>query len=242
SSAAMPNGGVLKFRTCQLKGAQLGEIKGDIVQIQVQDTGCGIEKSHLRRVFEPFFTTKEIGEGSGLGLSMVYGFVKQSNGDIQVHSEPGKGTRIDISLPRSVISIDTRTIEKSPIKLGNGRLVLMVEDDVQVREMGAELLAALDYEVITTHSGEGALAILEARQDIDVLFTDINLGTSTTGMQLAEQVERQWPNIGIVITSGLSMQNLDKRYGITDSHFVLPKPYRTEELAIALQRINDEGS
>ncbi|MEH6580240.1 MAG: PAS-domain containing protein [Amphritea sp.] len=237
SSAAMPDGGSLKFTTRQCVNIELEGKRGDVLHIQVADTGCGISDEHIRRVFEPFFTTKEIGEGSGLGLSMVYGFVKQSEGDIRVQSELGKGTRIDIYLPRRMPeSVMVPGVKETALSFGNGQYVLMVEDDDQVRAVGEELLVQLHYQVVAVASAEEAINQLQQRDDISVVFTDINLGTAVNGLQLAESIHQQWPDIPVLVTSGLSTHHLSESYGLNDADFVLPKPYRQEELARALDK------
>jgi len=237
SSAAMPEGGTLRLTTRRLRGVALNQTPCDAVQIAVADTGCGIDEAHLRRVFEPFFTTKEVGEGSGLGLSMVYGFVKQSEGDIQVHSILGQGTCIEILLPRAVAASEPAP---PPVRaaaaeqLGAGQWVLLVEDDPQVRTSAAELLAQLHYQVVVTAAADEALAVLHQRDDIALVFTDINLGTAVNGLQLAAQIRQQWPQLPVLLTSGLSSGQLSERYAMADEQPVLAKPYRREQLAAAL--------
>ncbi|WP_151705382.1 PAS-domain containing protein [Nitrincola alkalilacustris] len=233
SSAAMQGKGVLTFTT-RFRAQQLlnGE-QQDLICISVTDTGCGIPAPLIRRVFEPFFTTKEIGEGSGLGLSMVYGFVKQSNGDIQVWSEVGRGTRIDILLPRQL----TRVTETAPLPqplplLGRGQHLLVVEDDRQVAESTTAMLTTLNYQISTVHSAADALALLAATDDIALVFTDINLGSSIDGLQLGKQIHDRWPELPLLYTSGLP------QYQQPDHHStditLLPKPYTRETLSQAV--------
>jgi len=235
SSAAMPEGGTLTFCTRQCRGIELNGGITDAVHIEVSDTGCGISEAHLRRVFEPFFTTKEIGQGSGLGLSMVYGFVKQSEGDIRVQSKQGQGTTIGIYLRRKAEQVALPVAEPvTEFSYGQHRCVLMVEDDNQVRDAGQEVLEKLEYRVIAVASVDEALQQLNQHNDIDIVFTDINLGTAVNGLHLAEKIEHQWPEIPVLLTSGLSVQHLSEQYGLKETDIVLAKPYRLDELAMAL--------
>ena len=234
ASAAMAGGGTLRFATRGLHHAALERGAGEAVQIQVSDNGSGIPAEHLRRVFEPFFTTKAVGEGSGLGLSMVYGFVKQSQGDIRIDSTPGQGTTVAILLPRAQPAAALAPASTPPPPLGQGRWVLMVEDDPPVRQAGEELLRRLGYRVVTVDSAEAALATLEQRGEFALLFSDINLGAGANGVQLARRVRRRWPQLALLLTSGLSTQQLGERYGLAESTPVLAKPYRREQLAAAL--------
>lgn len=246
SSAAMPDGGVLTFCTRQCRGIVINGQLTDAIHIQVADTGCGISEGHLRRVFEPFFTTKEVGQGSGLGLSMVYGFVKQSDGDIKVQSKQGQGTTIGIYLRRKAEEAHLPATERiTEFSYGENRCVLMVEDDTQVRDAGQEVLEKLEYRVVAVSSVEEAITQLNQRKNIDIVFTDINLGTAVNGLHLAEKIEHRWPEIPVLLTSGLSVQHLSGQYGLKETDVVLAKPYRLEELAIALdatfKRHGDKG-
>ncbi|MBN1009018.1 PAS-domain containing protein [Amphritea pacifica] len=246
SSAAMPEGGTLTFCTRQCHAIALNGSVSDAVHIEVSDTGCGISEAHLRRVFEPFFTTKEIGQGSGLGLSMVYGFVKQSEGDIRVRSQQGQGTTIGIYLRRKAESAALpRADTVTTFNYGQNRCVLMVEDDHQVRDAGQALLEKLEYRVIAVASVDEALQQLDERDDIDIVFTDINLGTAVNGLDLAKKIDSQWPEIPVLLTSGLSVQHLSEQYGLQQTGIVLAKPYKLEELAMALDntftRHTDQG-
>ncbi|WP_299203728.1 PAS-domain containing protein [uncultured Amphritea sp.] len=235
SSAAMADGGVLTFCTRQCSAIEINGQLTDAIHIQVADTGCGISEGHLRRVFEPFFTTKEVGQGSGLGLSMVYGFVKQSDGDIKVQSKQGQGTTIGIYLRRKAEEARLPATERiTEFSYGENRCVLMVEDDTQVRDAGQEVLEKLEYRVVAVSSVEEAITQLNQRKNIDIVFTDINLGTAVNGLHLAEKIEHRWPEIPVLLTSGLSVQHLSGQYGLKETDIVLAKPYRLEELAIAL--------
>lgn len=238
SSAAMPNGGSVSFKTRQLTDQLLNGRRCDLLAITVSDTGCGIPQSILRRVFEPFFTTKEIGEGSGLGLSMVYGFVKQSNGDIHITSAEGKGTQIEIWLPR-VIETTTQansTLSTQENTKGSGQHVLLVEDDAQVAQTAEALLESLGYQVTVVNHAAGAMDALDKANDVALVLTDINLGSAVNGVQLSGMINARWPALPVLLTSGLHKQQLKQRYGLLDSHALLAKPYTRDELAVAVHR------
>ncbi|WP_341218171.1 PAS-domain containing protein [Neptunomonas phycophila] len=238
SSAAMPNGGSVSFKTRQLTDQLLNGRRCDLLAITVSDTGCGIPQSILRRVFEPFFTTKEIGEGSGLGLSMVYGFVKQSNGDIHITSAEGKGTQIEIWLPR-VIETTTQansTLSTQENTKGSGQHVLLVEDDAQVAQTAEALLESLGYQVTVVNHAAGAMDVLDKANDVALVLTDINLGSAVNGVQLSGMINARWPALPVLLTSGLHKQQLKQRYGLLDSHALLAKPYTRDELAVAVHR------
>lgn len=238
SSAAMPSGGIVSFKTRQLTDQLLNGRCCDLLAITVSDTGCGIPPAILRRVFEPFFTTKEIGEGSGLGLSMVYGFVKQSNGDIHITSSEGQGTQIEIWLPSITETIAQQSIETLGLEQirGRGERILLVEDDAQVALTAEALLDDLGYRVTAVTNATAAMSVLQAEGDVALVFTDINLGSTINGIQLGALVEAQWPELPVLFTSGLHQQQLKQRYGLLDRHTLLAKPYTREALAIAVHK------
>ena len=162
---------------------------GDYVVLSVSDTGMGIPADILSEVFDPFFTTKGVGKGSGLGLSMVYGFVKQSKGHIKAYSEEGHGTVMKIYLPRST-SDQEDTIESTASRIGipsGNETILVVEDDAAVLRLAVNLLEPLGYRVLTADSGPTALTVLKAGEHIDLLFTDMIMPGGMTGAELASQ-------------------------------------------------------
>ncbi|WP_432698139.1 PAS-domain containing protein [Marinobacterium sp. YM272] len=233
SASAMSEGGRLSFSTRHETDPVSGE---ESVLIQVADTGCGISEAHLGRVFEPFFTTKEVGEGSGLGLSMVYGFVKQSRGDIRIDSQVGEGTQIDIVLPRSQPDCPASAAESegSPLLLGAGERILLLEDDQPVRDMALDMLESLGYRVDVCKTVEEAQAALQSPTVYALVFSDINLGTSVNGLQFARFVAEVDPGLPVLLTSGLPPEQLSQRYGLGETQFVLKKPYHREALAEAV--------
>jgi signal transduction histidine kinase/CheY-like chemotaxis protein/HAMP domain-containing protein len=232
SSAAMQSGGSLRFKTEALPSYPLNGVITDVVCIHVCDTGCGIPETLLRRVLEPFFTTKQIGEGSGLGLSMVYGFVKQSQGDIKIHSTEGQGTEIQVLLPTVAAPDQTQSeprLSGEQLK-GHGETILLVEDDPQVRLSAEALLDSLGYRVIATGHPDEALAAFKDQHPIDLIFTDINLGNAMNGVELADAAHQIDLSIPVLFTSGLQQQQLIQQYGIADQR-ILAKPYTREALA-----------
>lgn len=234
---AMPKGGVLTIETANVTldgtyAKQNEEVTpGDYVMIAVSDTGGGMAPEVLEKVFEPFFTTKGVGRGSGLGLSMVYGFVMQSKGHVTIYSEVGHGTTIKLYMPRSRESVnqdDTRdeTTEFTP---GSER-ILVVEDNEGVREIPAGILRNQGYQVVEAEDGEEAIRHLQDGPPFDLLFTDIALPGGMNGVQIAEQAKRIQPDIKVLFTTGYA-ENAVARNGKLDPGITLVnKPYRRTEL------------
>jgi CheY-like chemotaxis protein len=212
---------------------------GRFVALRVTDTGCGIAPEHLSRIFEPFFTTKEIGQGTGLGLSQVFGFAKQSGGDVEVRSRPGAGTTFVMYLPHSSGSlvgeeqISTED-DRGPVS-GKGR-VLVVEDNNMVGEFAAQLLEELGYETLWAPNANAALATLEDGRDaIDIVFTDVVM-PGMSGIDLAQEVRRRRPGLPVVLTSGYS-HVLAEQGG--HGFELLKKPYSVEALSRVLRKASD---
>src|SRR5207248_2267753 len=198
---AMPDGGHLVIETAiaSLKHDEgQGGIDfepGDYTIISVADTGVGMAPDVLGRVFDPFFTTKPIGQGTGLGLSMIYGFVKQSRGQIRIDSEPGKGTTVKLYLPRQTgaVAQPAGTAARLTPTQGAGETVLLVEDDPSIRLLITEVLDELGYASIEAADGEAALALLESNTRFDLMITDVGL-PGMNGRQLANIVREHRPN------------------------------------------------
>jgi signal transduction histidine kinase/CheY-like chemotaxis protein len=206
---AMPQGGRLTIETGH---ALLDEnycraheelVPGEYVHIAVSDTGTGMSKEVQERVFEPFFTTKEAGQGTGLGLSQVYGFVKQSGGHIHVDSEPGNGTTVRIYLPRLRGAVrDDHVAARKPVDGDAAETILLVEDDHDVRSYVVEILRELHYRVLEAHDAESALAIVDRNDvQVDLLLTDVVL-PGINGRQLAEQLQGRQPGVRVLFMSG----------------------------------------
>jgi PAS domain S-box-containing protein len=243
---AMPNGGALRISTGRrtigaAEAKRMSDIApGDYVVVSVADTGEGMPPDVLNRVFEPFFTTKEVGKGSGLGLSQVYGFVTQSGGHVAINSEPGAGTTVTLYLPAVSAAAEGRPsrradLEKAPVM---GR-ILVVEDDPEVLDVTVETLRAFGWEVLTAPDGPSALSVLRRDADIDVLFSDIVMPRGMNGLELARQARRLRPALRVLLASGYPASVLVSDHGASDDGEFpfLSKPYRAVELANKLRAL-----
>jgi signal transduction histidine kinase/ActR/RegA family two-component response regulator len=238
---AMLSGGRLTIETANMSLDQAYADRfpdvtaGQYVMLAVSDTGNGIAPEHLAKVFEPFFTTKPKGKGTGLGLAMVYGFVKQTGGHVNVYSEPGQGTTVKLYLPRAVG--DARAPEPAPERgiVGGHESILVVEDDELVRRYAVNELHALGYHVLAADSGKAALALLERHPNVDLLFTDVVMPGGMSGRDLADAARQRWPQLKVLYTSGYT-ENAIVHHGRLDPGVVLlAKPYRRAELARAIR-------
>lgn len=234
---AMPNGGRLIVATANRRlerdyaGRQVGVTPGDYVMIEVSDSGTGIPRDKIDRIFEPFFSTKPTGRGTGLGLSMVFGFVKQSQGHITVYSEPGAGTTFRLYLPRAQQKGEVSEPDSPPVLAhGSGETVLAVEDNVALRRVVVRQLTELGYRVIEAENASTALALLE-RGPADVLFTDVVMPGQMNGYELAKAALARWPSMKIVLTSGFSERVLDVSDELAVNFRLLSKPYEKYELS-----------
>ena len=229
---AMPGGGVLTIATSTrvLDTAAAAALPpGNYVVISVGDTGAGIDTETAARVFEPFFTTKEVGKGTGLGLAMVYGFVKQSRGHVALTSMPGTGTTVDILLPEFTGKLP-KAAAVVPSASTRRATILVVEDNDAVRSAAVELLGELGHAVISAGDGPEAVAILESRgADIDLLFTDVVLPGGMTGVDLARVAVTIVPELRVLFTTGYARNAFDD--GDLTMGAVLPKPYTFAGLA-----------
>jgi CheY-like chemotaxis protein len=212
---------------------------GDYVVVAVGDTGEGMAPDVIERAFEPFFTTKEIGKGSGLGLSQVYGFVKQSGGYVQIESEPAVGTTVRLYLRRST-AIATPMMGPSPAtalpQSRGGETILVVEDDSDVRDVVALHLRNLGYRVLTASDGREALSSLNTDASIDLMFTDLVMPNGVRGDELARRARELRKDLRVVLTSGYpaSAEPLVRGELAEDVGF-LAKPYKAEDLAHAIR-------
>ncbi|MCK1737686.1 PAS domain S-box protein [Bradyrhizobium sp. 138] len=205
---------------------------GEYVVISVTDTGSGMPRRVLERAFEPFFTTKEVGKGSGLGLSMVYGFVKQSNGHVTIYSEPGLGTTVRIYLPAALSKSQgvPLAVEKEVAPSGS-ETVLVVEDDPFVRSYAVMSLESLGYKVISAVDGKEALQTLAATPHVDLLFTDVVMPGGVNGWELAGAARKERPELHVLLTSGYALETLAANGHVRHGALILEKPYRKAELA-----------
>jgi len=234
---AMADGGTLTIST-SLQGApkKAGSSDGAWVRIEVRDTGSGMPREVLERVFEPFFTTKEVGKGSGLGLSQVYGFVRQSDGFITADSAPGEGTSFQILLKRSEAPSQVRKPAKTPrtAQRGHERL-LVVEDDPTVLGMVVETLQGLGYKVVTAIDADSALAVLSKDDKIELLFSDVVMPGGTSGLQLARTAREMRPGLKVLLTSGY----VGEAARVADEFPLIEKPYERAMLASRLRELLD---
>jgi len=206
----------------------------DSVLLQVSDTGCGIPADKLPHIFEPFFTTKETGKGTGLGLAMVYGFVTQSKGRIEVDSEPGKGTTFRLFLPRAAAALRTQTPQPRPAR-GGGETILLVEDDELVRQFARGQLESLGYRVLSAASAVEALSTLRENTDVALLFTDVMMPGGMDGRELARKAREIRPNLPVLYTSGYAADVLQKEGRLDPGVRLLGKPYPLAELSRQLR-------
>ena len=236
---AMPNGGVLTLSTaCRHIGAEEAlrheASEGDYILVSVRDTGEGMPPDVLAHAFEPFFTTKPVGEGTGLGLSQVYGFARQSGGFVAIRSEPGQGTEVMIHLPRAKPSAAKAKPAAPAVSRKGDATVLLVEDDQGVRDTAAAMLSDLGYTVIAAGSGRTALEALH-RGGIDLVFSDVILPDAMSGVELAREIEGLWPDLPVLLTSGYTAQRLNLAdHGRLQ---VLGKPYSEAQLSEALHAV-----
>jgi PAS domain S-box-containing protein len=237
---AMPNGGRLVVETfnATLDAADIASIPGmaagDYVVMSVADTGHGMPPEVRARAFEPFFTTKPAGKGSGLGLATIYGFARQSGGNVTIYSELGLGTTVNLYLPRVAPERSTEeTAARAPeAHAGQGETVLVVEDDDRVRRLTARRLEDLGYRVLEARHGAEALEILERTPaGIEIVFSDLVMPGGMSGFDLARQVRERWPEARVILTSGYSAELMNRADIAQLDLEVLRKPYRQSELA-----------
>ncbi|MDB5518408.1 MAG: putative sensor histidine kinase with and Response regulator receiver domain [Tardiphaga sp.] len=235
---AMPQGGKLILETQNSNldegyAGQNSEVKsGQYVLIAISDTGSGIPADLLDKVFEPFFTTKELGRGTGLGLSMVYGFVKQSGGHIKVYSEQGHGTTIKLYLPRSAEASQNPTEEaKAEVAAGGTELILVVEDDALVRNHVVAQVRSLGYRTLSAANADEALRVIHSNPAIDLLFTDVIMPGLMNGRQLAIEASKIRIGLKVLYTSGYTENAIVHHGRLDPGVLLLAKPYRKADLA-----------
>ena len=243
---AMPEGGRLSIAAANVAigpdtigGPALAA--GDYVAISVADTGTGMTKQVLARAFEPFFTTKALGQGSGLGLSQVYGFVKQSGGDAMIESAAGTGTVVRLYLPRFRGAPLEEAAAAAAHAEGDGELILLVEDDELVRPCTAEMIEMLGYRVLAVGEATAALSLLDAHPDIQLVLTDLGLPGALDGEALADRVRRRYPGVKVLLTSGYVQASRPGRTTLSRGLDLLGKPFTYDRLAEALRRLLDKG-
>ncbi len=245
---AMPQGGQLTISTA---ACEVGEEEarldpeariGSFLCLNVQDTGCGMDTQVLSRIFEPFFTTKPPGKGTGMGLAMVYGIVKQHQGWTSVSSGPGKGTAFRIFLPVSAEPLPVAEKANGPQDSRGHETILVVEDEPDLRVIAANMLSSAGYRVLQASSGVDALRIWFAEDGkIDLLFSDVVMPEGMSGRKLAEKLRARKPALKVVLTSGHNSELKDQASGIPDMFF-LAKPYSTLEIIAAVRACLDDAT
>jgi CheY-like chemotaxis protein len=246
---AMPEGGRL---TIEAANTTLDETyaeqnfdvaPGQYVMLAISDSGAGIPADVLDRVMEPFFTTKPVGEGSGLGLSMVYGFVKQSGGHMKIYSEPGYGTSVRLYLPKAAGGDQTAEPEPAQIAAGDvgDELILVVEDDPMIRKLTVRVLNGLGYHTLEAADGPAAQTILDSGVAIDLLLTDVVLPKGVSGPDLAAKARHQNPTLRVLYMSGYTKNAIVHNSMLDEGVHLLTKPFPKAELARKVRELLDEG-
>ncbi|HEX2556494.1 MAG TPA: PAS domain-containing protein [Microvirga sp.] len=240
---AMPKGGTLTIRTGErMAGPDDGSVPAGqpVVFLTVSDTGVGMSPDVLAHAFEPFFTTKDVGEGTGLGLAMVYGFAQQSGGHVSIESREREGTAVSIVL--RAVGRETGQIEEedrgTPAK--GGERILIVEDEPSVRQFVEAQIKSLGYEVTAVMTGREAMDLMEGGQHFDLLFSDVVLPQGMSGVELARQATRRCPELKVLLTSGYSEEVFQHHGRPEEGTQLLRKPYRRKELAETLRKVLEE--
>jgi PAS domain S-box-containing protein len=210
---------------------------GQYVMLAVSDTGSGMTPEVLERAFEPFFTTKPEGHGTGLGLSMVYGFVKQSGGHVKIYSEPGQGTTVRLYLPRSREEEEVEVEFDAGPAMGGSETVLVVEDDDDVRGTVIDMLSDLGYRVLKARDAQSALAVIDSGVPVDLLFTDVVMPGPLRSPELARKARERLPNIAVLFTSGYTEDAIVHGGRLDAGIDLLSKPYTREALARKLRHV-----
>jgi CheY-like chemotaxis protein len=204
---------------------------GRYVRLTVTDTGCGMDAVTVDRAVEPFFTTKDVGKGTGLGLAMVYGFAVQSGGGMRISSRLGHGTTVHILLPATTDPADTDAAAAAPGRDAAEARILVVEDDDMVRAHIVRLLRSMGYTVVESENGARALQILQQREDLDLLLTDVVMPGGMNGFQLADEALVARPKLRVLFTSGYADSQIADAGREYSEDKLLRKPYRRAELA-----------
>ncbi|CCG35065.1 HSP90-like ATPase family protein [Xanthomonas citri pv. mangiferaeindicae LMG 941] len=242
---AMPDGGQLRIATRQLQvedqplelGRGIALAPGRYVVVSVADTGTGMPADVLERVFEPFYTTKPIGQGTGLGMSMIYGFIQQSNGQVWVESQPGAGTTVSLYLPAGVAAqTAVPQTQSDAVLAGQGQQVLVVEDDEQVRLLVTELLSELGYQADVVADADAALPILASPRRIDLLVTDVGL-PGLNGRQLAEIARQSRRDLPVIFMTGYAETARDRGEFLGEGMSMIAKPFTLGEFSGKLHEV-----
>ena len=245
SAAFAYDGGKLTIETANkwldARAARLQDLpEGQYVSICVTDTGTGMAPEIVRKVFEPFFTTKPLGEGTGLGLSMVYGFARQSGGEVRIYSEVGQETTMCIYLPRhnaDAVADEEPPTPKRAATVGEGEVVLVIDDEPTIRMLIGELLAESGYAVIEAPDGPAGLKVLQSNARIDLLITDVGLPGGMNGRQVADAARVSRPDLKVLFITGFAENAVVGKGRLEKGMFVATKPFKMDQLAARIREI-----
>ena len=247
---AMPKGGKLTIETSNVRldddyaAAHAEVVAGQYVMMAVTDDGVGMSPNTVEHAFEPFFTTKEVGQGTGLGLSMIYGFVKQSGGHVKIYSEPDHGATVKVYLPRSREPEYLVDPEQPIDPLAANRTletILVVEDDPEVRLLEMKVLGSLGYVAVEATDADSALSMLDRHPDVALMFTDVVLPGGANGAQLARRAQERFPDLKVLYTSGYTDNAIIHRGVLDEGAEMIGKPFRKAALSRKIRGILDRG-
>lgn len=248
ASDAMGNVGTLTIETSDAVldehyAATHEEVEaGDYVLIAVSDNGPGMSEDILGRVLEPFFTTKEVGEGTGLGLSMIYGYAKQSRGHLSIYSEVGVGTTVKLYLPRARVTEEQAAASKdAAANIDGSEIILVVEDDEALRRTVTRILKRSGYNVLVAEDGPSALSIMKATDHIDLMLSDVILPGGMTGPEIIDEAKDHQPHMKVLLMSGYTREAIMHRGDITEDVQLIHKPFSPQDLGVALREILGDG-
>ena len=242
---AMPDGGKLTIETAnrwldERTARQRDVPVGQYVSVCVTDTGTGMTPEVVAKAFDPFFTTKPLGEGTGLGLSMIYGFARQSGGQIKIYTEVGEGTTMCLYLPRhheEDPSEEEETYSHQAQPVGDGEVVLVIDDEPTIRMLIAEILAETGYAVIEAPDGPAGLRVLQSNARIDLLITDVGLPGGLNGRQVADAARATRPDLKVLFITGYAENAVIGRGRLEKGMHVLTKPFQMDILADRIREI-----
>jgi PAS domain S-box-containing protein len=241
---AMPQGGTLTLKTAVRKldaktASANGVSGGDYVVVSLADTGVGMTADVVDRVFEPFFTTKEVGKGTGLGLSQVYGFARQCGGFVAIESRPGVGTTVLIHMPRAARPEAAKAVAAPAVEVKGKGIVLVVEDDNDVRAVASSLLENLGYSVLEAENGSDALRLIDSGARVDLVFTDVIMPGAMNGIDLVREMKVRHAGIPVLLTSGYTAQRIAMGE-LAEGLQLLRKPYTQIDLSLAVQTVMND--
>ena len=245
--AMSPEGGRLTIvtsnsRVDETAGAARGLRPGDYVSVCVNDTGAGMTPEVQARAFDPFFTTKPLGQGTGLGLSMVYGFVRQSGGTVAIRSEPGRGTTIELFLPRHHGTVDGEEIAVHEVAApGHGETILVIDDEAVVRMLITDILGENGYACLEASDGASGLRILETGVKVDLLVTDVGLPGGMNGRQVADAARQMRPDLKVLFVTGYAESAVVREGGLEHGMAVVTKPFASADLGAKVRALLDQG-